>query len=155
MSVSTTATRRAGSHDAVFENETLYWLLRDIYRIEPDIDEAALAKYQDILDASAQKKIADSLALADVSGFPGYTGFEIYRLVKTDTFADGDDTYDVYSWNAAFSDGRAGQGSLRGRYAAGRRRTGAFRDGRHGLCRQKSRLRQRGLSLFALGHLSG
>lgn len=34
--------------------------------------------------------------------FPGYTGFEIYRLVKTDTFADGDDTYDVYSWNAAF-----------------------------------------------------
>ena len=60
-----------GSHDAVFENETLYWLLRDIYRVEPDIDEAALAKYQDILDASAQKKIADSLALADVSGFPG------------------------------------------------------------------------------------
>lgn len=91
-----------GSHDAVFKNETLYWLLRDIYRVEPDIDEAALAKYQDILDASAQKKIADSLALADVSGFPGYAGFEIYRLVKTDTFADGDDTYDVYSWNAAF-----------------------------------------------------
>ena len=91
-----------GSHDAVFENETLYWLLRDIYRVEPDIDEAALAKYQDILDASAQKKIADSLALADVSGFPGYAGFEIYRLVKTDTFADGDDTYDVYSWDAAF-----------------------------------------------------
>ena len=29
-----------GSHDAVFENETLYWLLRDIYRVEPDIDEA-------------------------------------------------------------------------------------------------------------------
>lgn len=90
------------SHDAVFENETLYWLLRDIYRVEPDIDEAALAKYQDILDASAQKKIADSLALADVSGFPGYAGFEIYRLVKTDTFANGDDTYDVYSWDAAF-----------------------------------------------------
>lgn len=90
------------SHDAVFKNETLYWLLRNIYRVEPDIDEAALAKYQDILDASAQKKITDSLALADATGFPGYTGFEIYRLVKTDTFADGIDTYDVYHWGAAF-----------------------------------------------------
>lgn len=144
-----------GSHDAVFENETLYWLLRDIYRVEPDIDEAALAKYQDILDASAQKKIADSLALADVSGFPGYTGFEIYRLVKTDTFADGDDTYDVYSWNAAFLTDEPDQGSLRGRYAAGRRRTGAFRDGKHGLCRQKSRLWQRGLSLLHWGIYQG
>ena len=90
------------SHDAVFKNETLYWLLRNVYRVEQDVDEAALAKYQDILDASAQNKIADSLALADATGFPGYTGFEIYRLVRTDSFADGADAYDVYSWDAAF-----------------------------------------------------
>ena len=90
------------TNTAIFENETLYWLLRNIYRVEQDVDEAALAKYQDILDASAQKKIADSLALADATGFPGYTGFEIYRLVKTDSFANGADTYDVYSWDAAF-----------------------------------------------------
>ena len=87
---------------AVFENETLYWLLRDLYRVEPQIDEAALAKYQDILDASAQKRVTDSLALADASGFPGYTGFEIYCFVKTDSFTDGADAYDIYSWDAAF-----------------------------------------------------
>lgn len=91
-----------GSHDAVFENETLYWLLRDIYRVEPDIDEAALTRYRDVLEKPAQKIVVDSLAHATAAGFPGYTGFEIYRLVKTDTFTDGDDTYDVYSWNAAF-----------------------------------------------------
>lgn len=90
------------SHDAVFENETLYWLLRNIYRVEPDIDEAALARYRDILEKPAQKIVVDSLAHATAIGFPGYTGFEIYRLVKTDTFADGNDTYDVYSWDAAF-----------------------------------------------------
>ncbi len=91
-----------GSHDAVFENETLYWLLRDIYRVEPDIDEAALTRYRDVLEKPAQKIVVDSLAHATAAGFPGYTGFEIYHLVKTDTFTDGDDTYDVYNWNAAF-----------------------------------------------------
>ena len=90
------------SHDAVFKNETLYWLLRNIYRVETDIDEAALAAYQDILERTAQKIVVDSLALANATGFPGYTGFEIYQLVKTDTFADGAATYDVYSWDAAF-----------------------------------------------------
>lgn len=58
-----------GSHDAVFENETLYWLLRDIYRIEPDIDEAALAKYQDILDASAQKRLLTASLLQMSAAF--------------------------------------------------------------------------------------
>ena len=59
-------------------------------------------KNRPCLEKPAQKIVVDSLAHATAAGFPGYTGFEIYRLVKTDTFADGDDTYDVYSWNAAF-----------------------------------------------------
>lgn len=70
--------------------------------MEPEIDEAALTKYQDILDGAAQKIVSDSLTHAAATGFPGYTSFEIYILVKTDTFTDGADTYNVYSWDAAF-----------------------------------------------------
>ena len=59
------------THDAVFKNETLYWLLRDVYRVEPDIDEAALTRYRDVLEKPAQKIVVDSLAHATAAGFLG------------------------------------------------------------------------------------
>lgn len=69
-----------GSHDAVFENETLYWLLRDIYRVEPDIDEAALTRYRDVLgkagaeDRRRQPCPCDCRRLSGLHRFLRFTG---------------------------------------------------------------------------------
>lgn len=143
LSPSLIAARTEKTIQQFFENETLYWLLRDIYRVEPEIDEAALTKYRDILDGAAQRIIADSLTHTAAAGFPGYTGFEIYILVKTDTFTNGADTYDVYSWDAAFLTDEpdkvpyaGGMQAVCRRHAAGRCGADCRSDGKHRLRRQ-------------------
>lgn len=83
------------------EDEALYQLVRGTYYTEPVIDEEAFTRFGDILKDRAQKTVDQSMEYE--GGYPlPYTGYEIVRFEKIDSFEQNGAKYEVYEWDVAF-----------------------------------------------------
>lgn len=82
-----------------FSDETLYWLIRNDYRTDTELDEAAYAGYREAIEAWAQTQVEQSENLHGAVAFTGYeiTGFTPVEVVELD-----DGAYEVYAWDVAF-----------------------------------------------------
>ena len=57
---------KGDSHRMSFEDETLYWLIRNSYRTEEHVDKDAYAYYRDTLDRRAQRLVSHCVS----NGYP-------------------------------------------------------------------------------------
>ncbi len=83
-----------------FEDNALYWFVRETYTTEEIIDEDAFARFGEILSFRAQARV-DGSKLNEMYVKP-YTGYEIIRLVRVDEFTQGGAKYEIYEWAVAF-----------------------------------------------------
>ncbi len=84
----------------LFDDETLYRLIRNNYRTETKIDQEDYEKYREILT----DRMENSLQISkEGTGASGFTGYELASFYKENTFTDGEDTYVVYEWNPVFT----------------------------------------------------
>ena len=82
-----------------FEDETLYWLIRNGYRTEEHIDKNAYEHYQDLLDRRAQRLAAQC---ASPSRTDILTGYEVVQFYQKEVLTDESGSYTVYCWEPAF-----------------------------------------------------
>ena len=82
-----------------FEDETLYWLIRNGYRTEEHIDKNAYAYYRDTLDRRAQRLVSHC---ASPSQTDILTGYEVVQFYQKEVLTDESGSYTVYCWEPAF-----------------------------------------------------
>ena len=82
-----------------FEDETLYWLIRNGYRTEVRVDKDAYEYFQDTLDRRAQRAIAQC---ASSSRTDILTGYEVVQFYQKEILSDESGSYTVYCWEPAF-----------------------------------------------------
>ena len=82
-----------------FEDETLYWLIRNSYRTEEHVDKDAYAYYRDTLDRRAQRLAAQC---ASPSRTDILTGYEVVQFYQKEVLTDESGSYTVYCWEPAF-----------------------------------------------------
>jgi len=82
-----------------FEDETLYWLIRNSYRTEEHVDKNAYAYYRDTLDRRAQRLVSHC---ASPSRTDILTGYEVVQFYQKEVLADESGSYTVYCWEPAF-----------------------------------------------------
>ena len=90
---------KGDSHRMSFEDETLYWLIRNSYRTEEHIDKNAYEHYQDLLDRRAQRLAAQC---ASPSRTDILTGYEVVQFYQKEVLTDESGSYTVYCWEPAF-----------------------------------------------------
>ena len=79
------------------EDSEFYWFIRNAYRTEDVIDEAALAPYRDLLEAELQLDLVRSAAWPQMA-----SSYEIVSFQQVDSFRQDGADYTVYHWDAAF-----------------------------------------------------
>lgn len=82
-----------------FEDEALYWLIRNGYCTEEHIDKNAYEHYQDLLDRRAQRLAAQC---ASPSRTDILTGYEVVQFYQKEVLTDESGSYTVYCWEPAF-----------------------------------------------------
>ena len=82
-----------------FEDETLYWLIRNGYRPEVQVDKDAYEYHQAILDQRAQRLAAQC---ASPSQTDILTGYEVVQFYQKEVLTDESGSYTVYCWEPAF-----------------------------------------------------
>ena len=82
-----------------FEDETLYWLIRNGYRTEVQVDKDAYEYHQAILDQRAQRLAAQC---ASPSQTDILTGYEVVQFYQKEVLTDESGSYTVYCWEPAF-----------------------------------------------------
>ena len=82
-----------------FEDETLYWLIRNSYRTEVQVDKDAYEYHQAILDQRAQRLAAQC---ASPSRTDILTGYEVVQFYQKEVLTDESGSYTVYCWEPAF-----------------------------------------------------
>ena len=82
-----------------FSDETLYWLIRNDYRTEDQIDEAAYDGYREIIEARAREQVDQS---ENLFGAAAFTGYEITGFTPVETVEVDGGQYEVYAWDVAF-----------------------------------------------------
>ena len=82
-----------------FEDETLYWLIRNSYRTEEHVDKNAYAYYRDTLDRRAQRLVSHC---ASPSRTDILTGYEVVQFYQKEVLTDESGSYTVYCWEPAF-----------------------------------------------------
>ena len=90
---------KGDSHCMSFEDETLYWLIRNSYRTEEHVDKDAYAYYRDTLDRRAQRLAAQC---ASPSRTDILTGYEVVQFYQKEVLTDESGSYTVYCWEPAF-----------------------------------------------------
>ena len=90
---------KGDSHRMSFEDETLYWLIRNSYRTEEHVDKDAYAYYRDTLDRRAQRLAAQC---ASPSRTDILTGYEVVQFYQKEVLTDESGSYTVYCWEPAF-----------------------------------------------------
>ena len=90
---------KGDSHRMSFEDETLYWLIRNGYRTEEQIDKAAYEHYQDILDRRAQRLVSHCVSPSRTDIL---TGYEVVQFYQKEVLTDESGSYTVYCWEPAF-----------------------------------------------------
>ena len=79
------------------EDSELYWFVRNAYRTEDTIDQAAMAPYRHLLEAEIQAILDQS------AGWPQPpSGYEILSFRQADSFRQDGADYTVYQWDVAF-----------------------------------------------------
>ena len=86
-------------HRMSFEDETLYWLIRNGYRTEVQVDKDAYEYHQAILDQRAQRLAAQC---ASPSRTDILTGYEVVQFYQKEVLTDESGSYTVYCWEPAF-----------------------------------------------------
>lgn len=87
------------SHSMSFEDEALYWLIRNGYRTEVQVDKDAYEYFQDTLDQRAQQLVAHC---ASPSRTDILTGYEVVQFYQKEVLTDETGHYTVYCWQPAF-----------------------------------------------------
>ena len=90
---------KGDSHRMSFEDETLYWLIRNGYRTEVQVDKDAYEYHQAILDQRAQRLAAQC---ASPSQTDILTGYEVVLFYQKEVLTDESGSYTVYCWEPAF-----------------------------------------------------
>lgn len=90
---------KGDSHRMSFEDETLYWLIRNGYRTEVQVDKDAYEYHQAILDQRAQRLAAQC---ASPSRTDILTGYEVVQFYQKEVLTDESGSYTVYCWEPAF-----------------------------------------------------
>ena len=82
-----------------FEDETLYWLIRNSYRTEEHVDKDAYAYYRHTLDRHAQRLVSHCVSPSRTDIL---TGYEVVQFYQKEVLTDESDSYTVYCWEPAF-----------------------------------------------------
>lgn len=82
-----------------FEDETLYWLIRNSYRTEEHVDKNAYAYYRDTLDRRAQRLVSHCVSPSRTDIL---TGYEVVQFYQKEVLTDESGSYTVYCWEPAF-----------------------------------------------------
>ena len=82
-----------------FEDETLYWLIRNSYRTEEHVDKDAYAYYRDTLDRRAQRLASHCVSPSRTDIL---TGYEVVQFYQKEVLTDESGSYTVYCWEPAF-----------------------------------------------------
>ena len=90
---------KGDSSSMSFEDETLYWLIRNSYRTEVQVDKDAYEYHQAILDQRAQRLAAQC---ASPSQTDILTGYEVVQFYQKEVLTDESGSYTVYCWEPAF-----------------------------------------------------
>ena len=90
---------KGDSSSMSFEDETLYWLIRNGYRTEVQVDKDAYEYHQAILDQRAQRLAAQC---ASPSRTDILTGYEVVQFYQKEVLTDESGSYTVYCWEPAF-----------------------------------------------------
>ena len=90
---------KGDSSSMSFEDETLYWLIRNSYRTEEHVDKDAYAYYRDTLDRRAQRLVSHC---ASPSQTDILTGYEVVQFYQKEVLTDESGSYTVYCWEPAF-----------------------------------------------------
>ena len=90
---------KGDSSSMSFEDETLYWLIRNSYRTEVQVDKDAYEYHQAILDRRAQRLAAQC---ASPSRTDILTGYEVVQFYQKEVLTDESGSYTVYCWEPAF-----------------------------------------------------
>ena len=90
---------KGDSHRMSFEDETLYWLIRNGYRTEVQVDKDAYEYHQAILDQRAQRLAAQC---ASPSRTDILTGYEVVQFYQKEVLTDESGSYTVYCWEPTF-----------------------------------------------------
>ena len=90
---------KGDSHCMSFEDETLYWLIRNSYRTEEHVDKDAYAYYRDTLDRRAQRLVSHCVSPSRTDIL---TGYEVVQFYQKEVHTDESGSYTVYCWEPAF-----------------------------------------------------
>ena len=90
---------KGDSHRMSFEDETLFWLIRNGYRTEVQVDKDTYEYHQAILDQRAQRLAAQC---ASPSRTDILTGYEVVQFYQKEVLTDESGSYTVYCWEPAF-----------------------------------------------------
>ena len=90
---------KGDSHRMSFEDETLYWLIRNSYRTEEHVDKNAYAYYRDTLDRRAQRLVSHCVSPSRTDIL---TGYEVVQFYQKEVLTDESGSYTVYCWEPAF-----------------------------------------------------
>ena len=90
---------KGDSHRMSFEDETLYWLIRNGYRTEEHVDKDAYAYYRDTLDRRAQRLVSHCVSPSRTDIL---TGYEVVQFYQKEVLTDESGSYTVYCWEPAF-----------------------------------------------------
>ena len=82
-----------------FEDETLYWLIRNGYRTEVQVDKDAYEYHQAILDQRAQRLVSHCVSPSRTDIL---TGYEVVQFYQKEVLTDESGSYTVYCWEPAF-----------------------------------------------------
>lgn len=90
---------KGDSSSMSFEDETLYWLIRNSYRTEEHVDKDAYAYYRDTLDRRAQRLVSHCVSPSQTDIL---TGYEVVQFYQKEVLTDKSGSYTVYCWDPAF-----------------------------------------------------
>ena len=90
---------KGDSSSMSFEDETLYWLIRNSYRTEEHVDKDAYAYYRDTLDRRAQRLVSHCVSPSRTDIL---TGYEVVQFYQKEVLTDKSGSYTVYCWDPAF-----------------------------------------------------
>ena len=90
---------KGDSSSMSFEDETLYWLIRNSYRTEEHVDKDAYAYYRDTLDRRAQRLVSHCVSPSRTDIL---TGYEVVQFYQKEVLTDESGSYTVYCWEPAF-----------------------------------------------------
>lgn len=90
---------KGDSSSMSFEDETLYWLIRNGYRTEVQVDKDAYEYHQAILDQRAQRLVSHCVSPSRTDIL---TGYEVVQFYQKEVLTDESGSYTVYCWDPAF-----------------------------------------------------